>query len=226
MEEEVKPPQEQAVEQPLVIEPKKEETKKPRRKFFIPKAAWVGLLVLVLVAASAGGAYLWRDSVARNFEKEQSDDITGFKATIITLEKQLADAKVIVPPTCTEVAPNATAIANIKASITSANTAALEGYMATSVNVILAASEAYGAQTPTQAIADISNFLSTDITSWDYDFSPSAAVLADYRDGDYSQYFPTVLVAGTATNKQVVSFSFNCSGKIDTVFLATNENLL
>ena len=198
----------------------------------IGKPVLIGALVVVLMFASAAGAYYWRDSQAKDIEKQQADSSLLDKEAIANLTKQLndktdkliVDDNVVTP--CTEVAPVASTIENIQASITSGNTAALEGYMATSVNVILAASEAYGPQTATQAVADVTSFISNDINSWDYNFSLPAAILNTYRQNDYSQYFPTNAVVGKATNDQVISFSFDCNGKIDTVFLAGSSSLL
>ena len=179
-------------------------------------------LITLLVAAGVGGVvYWWRDSVATSFQKEQASDISSQKATIADLKKKLADAKAAADSTepCTDVAPKTATIDSIKASITSGNTSALAGYMASSVNVILAATEAYGPQTPTQAVDDISSFISTDNTSWDYNFALSAATLSGYQNGDYKQYFPAIALVGKASNNQVISFSFDCDGKIDTVFM-------
>lgn len=176
--------------------------------------------------ASAAGAYYWRDSQANSFEKRQSDNISKNQTVIKSLREQLTNKVSNDSVACTEIAPTATVIGSIEASITSGNTAALEGYMASSVNVILAASEAYGQQTPTQAVTDVTNFISNDINSWDYNFSLPAATLNTYKQGSYSQYFTNISVVGKATNNQVISFSFDCTGKIDTVFLATTASVL
>ncbi len=222
-----------------------EEVQKPKsdgqkqiKQTFIGKSFLIGILVFVLMIASAAGAYYWRDSTAKDTEKQQSDSALRDKNAIASLTKQLADKtgqivtdnkvvaddKVVTP--CTETAPKASTIENIKASITSGNTAALEGYMASSVNVILAATEAYGSQTPTQAVSDITTFISDDINSWDYNFALPAATLNAYAQNDYSQYFPTNAIVGKATNDQVISFSFDCNGKIDTVFMSGSSSLL
>ncbi len=205
---------------------KQEVPKKPSGKFAIPRWLLVSLLVVVVAAASAYGTYLWCDSVASSFEKQQNEDIEKCKDQVTSLESQLTDLKTSSnttntdsETTCTEVAPNAAAIDNIKLSITSADTSPLIGHMASSVNVILAATEKYGAQTPTQAVTDITNFLSTDINSWDYNFSLPSAILSGYQNGNYSKYFSAISIVGKASNNQVISFSFNCNGKIDTVFL-------
>lgn len=196
----------------------------------IGKTVILILTILVLMFGSAIGAFYWRDVQANSLAKQQSDDIANYQKTITTLENRIADTTAGVPdnnPTpCAEIAPDATVIENIQLSITSGNTAALEGYMASSVNVILAASEAYGAQTPTQAIADISGFISDDINSWDYNFALPTTTLATYGQGSYAQYFTSTSVVGKTTNEKVISFSFNCLGEIDTVFLASNANLL
>lgn len=186
----------------------------------VVKKVLVFVLVLLLVAGAAGGAYWWRDSVAMSAEKEQASDIAKYKSTIADLKKELAEAKTVdSSEPCTEVAPKVAVLDNIKASVTSGNTAALAGYMASTVNVILAATEAYGPQTAAQAVESISDFISADSTSWDYDFSLATSVLSGYQSGDYKQYFPDTAVVGKASNKQVISFSFDCDGKIDTVFM-------
>ena len=209
-------------------EPMAKPAEKKRRRPFL-----VVLLVLLLIASAAGAAYWIQDRSANSTENQQAATITSLQRTNATLKQQLAAEKAkntttdtASPVACTPKAPSATAISNIEASITSGNTAALEGYMASSVNVIFAASEGLGARTPTQAVSDITGFISSDTTSWDYDFSLPASVLSSYGKGSYSQYFPGSAVVGKATNKQVISFSFDCDAKISTVFLATSEDLL
>jgi len=188
------------------------------------------IITIVLIGSVAGATYWWRDKTAKDFEKTLNSDISVLKKAKASLEKQIADGKdggvSNLPTPCSEIAPEASVIENIQLSITSGNTAALEGYMASSVDVILAASEAYGAQTPTQAIADISSFLTDDINSWDYNFSLPAVTLNTYKQGGYAQYFSATSVVGKAANNHVISFSFDCLGKIDTVFLTGNANLL
>jgi len=199
--------------------------KKTRRKTIL-----LGLLIAVLLVAAAGGSYWWRDKTAKASENRQTADISALQQTTANLKKQLAaeiakNAKTAAPA-CVAKAPGATTIDNIETSITSGNTAALEGYMAASVNVITAASEGLGAKTPTQAVTSITNFISSDTSSWDYNFSLPAASLATYGKGSYGQYFPGTAVVGKATNKKVISFSFDCNTKISTVFFAANEDLL
>lgn len=190
------------------------------------------LLVLILIAAAAGGAWWWRDKAAKKTEKQQAASISSLQKTNASLKKQLAAEKAkntkagAGQTACAVKPPSASAIDNIEASITSGNTAALEGYMAPSVNVVHAAADALGAKTPTQAVTEITNFITPDTTSWDYNFGLSASILSTYGKGSYGQYFPGTAVVGRAPNKQVISFSFDCNGKISTVFMAANENLL
>lgn len=208
---------------------KGEQTAEPVKKTH-GKTILLILLVLILVGATAGASYWLRDKTAKASENRQTADISALQQTTANLKKQLAaeiakNAKTAAPA-CTSKSPGATTISNIEASITSGNTAALEGYMAASVNVITAASEGLGAKTPTQAVTSITNFISSDTSSWDYNFSLPAATLATYGKGSYGQYFPSTAVVGKATNKQVISFSFDCNAKISTVFFAANEDLL
>ena len=189
------------------------------------------LLVLILIGAAAGAAYWWRDMSAKEKEKQQATDLSSLQQKNTKLEKELADKKTKNGATpdetaCTSKSPSAAAIGNIEASITSGNTAALEGYMASSVNVIIAASEGLGMKTPTEAVSGISTFITNDPASWDYDFDLSASLVGSYSKGFYGQYFPDNAVAAKASNQKVISFSFDCDGKISTVFLAANADLL
>jgi cytoskeletal protein RodZ len=200
--------------------PREEQKDKPiekkRRKTFL-----LGLLILLLVAAAAGAGYWIRDRSARTTENQQAATITSLQQTSANLKNQFVAEKAKNTTTetskataCTPKAPSIAAISNIEASITSGNTAALEGYMASSVNVIFAASEGLGTRTSPQAVSDITGFISPIASSWDYDFSLSASVLSSYGKGSYGQYFPGTAVVGKATNKQVIAFSFDCNGKI------------
>jgi len=193
-----------------------------------------GVLILVMVGTSAGASYWWRNKTASEIEKKLNDNVASLQKTVKDLDGKLAVEKAKNTESsdneqtvCTPVAPSDSVIGNIKASITSGDTSALEGYMAaTSVDVTLAGTKSYGEQTPILAVNDISTFLSDDLNSWDYNFSLPTATLNTYKQGSYAKYFPDIAVVGKATNKKVISFSFDCNAKIDTVFLAPSEDLL
>ncbi len=149
------------------------------------------------------------------------------------MKKQLATAKAssttikpIDETACKVVAPTAAVIESIKASITSGNTAALSGYMAPSVNVIIAATEGVGPSTPAIAVSTVSTFITNSTTSWDYNFALPAATLNGYSSGGYKEYFPSTAVVGKASNGKVIAFSFDCNAKISTVFMAVGAELL
>jgi cytoskeletal protein RodZ len=113
---------------------------------------------------------------------------------------------------------------NTAAAISSGNTAALEGYMAASVNVVIAGSEKTGAETAAKAVSDLS-YLNSGTAPWN--FSVPAATLTTWQNGFYKQYFgQNVTIVGEAANGYVVSFGVNASGKIDTVFMAASADLL
>lgn len=153
-----------------------------------------------------------------------------------TLTKQVADltaspsAKPIATSSATpaSTAPATITISdalksNIAAAISSGNTAALEGYMASSVNVVIAASDKTGSESPAQAVTDL-GYLSAGTDPWN--FNLSAATLTTFKNGFYGQYFGNGTYVGESTNKYVVSFGINASGKIATIFMAQNAELL
>ena len=209
-----------------------EEVKNPKTgKKKILKILLFILLILVIAALSASAAYYWRDNTAKDAKTKQDAEISALQKEKTSLKQQLADAKDATAAgdetTCTPTTPSATVISNIKASITSGNTAALGGYMAASVNVILAATEGIGPSTPAAAVSSVTNFIdfSTD-ASHSWNFSLPAATLAAYRAGGYSTYFPSDAVIGKSADGKVISFSFDCDAKIKKVFMAGSSELL
>jgi hypothetical protein len=97
--------------------------------------------------------------------------------------------------------------------------------MAASVQDVYAAADTIPAKTPAASVDDITTFVTDQITgAWS--FPVSAASLATYRAGSYSQYFPSIAVVGGSTRHRVISFSFDCNGKINTVFMAANDSVL
>jgi hypothetical protein len=226
MDKEVEPTKVEQIAKPV------KPVKKTRRKIIL-----LGLLIAVLLIATAGGSYWWQDKSAKATAKQQAANIASLQQTTVSLSKQLtaekakdtkaASTQAEPACACTLKAPSATTISNIEASITSGNTAALEGYMAASVNVVYVGVMGSGAQTPTQAVTSITSFISSDTSSWDYNFSLSASTLSSYvNSANYGKYFPCNAVVGKATNNQVISFSFDSNAKINTVLLAANESEL
>jgi hypothetical protein len=194
-------------------------TRSPRKN--PAKAILLGLLIAVLAGGGAA-AYWMRDQQAKKDTKSKDSEITSLKS-------QLHDA---------EMADEATAGAgsthsdqktaddvneNIAASISSGNTAALEGYMAAKVRVIIAASEGVGDRTPTQAISDL-KYLDDATDPWNFDLP--AATLNAYSTGEYAQYFPLGAVVGKSADDMVVSFTFDALGDINGIFMAVKAELL
>lgn len=200
--------------------PEQVKVKKPANK----KVMMV-LLCLLLVAASGGGAYFWQQQEVDKLQKSNQEK----SKQVEDLQKQLQDAQaastsdsasdvaeVVTPPTQDQ-------LDNMQAAIETMNTAALEGYMAASVNVILAASEGLGARTPVQAVGDV-DYLSSATDPWD--FSLPQATLDDYATGDYKQYFPATAFVGKSANGYVISFTFNNTGDISGIFMSASDDLL
>lgn len=206
-----------------------------RSKSKLLKRVLLILLVVLLMAASAGGAYWWRGRTATTFEHTQAASIARLQKDKSRLQRQLAVLKATntattasphpVSAVCTPKAPDAATIQNIEASITSGNTAALEGYMAASVQDVYAAADVIPAKTPAASVSDITTFVS-DPSTGTWTFPVSAASLTTYRADSYGQYFPSIAVVGGSTGHRVISFSFDCNGKIDTIFMAADDSVL
>lgn len=178
------------------------------------------LAVLVLLAAGAAAGYYYRDMQAKDDAKAAETQIAALKTDKSKLEKDLAAAKKTSgEETAAGIRPSTATLDNIEASVKSGNYAALVGYSASTVKVIIAASEGVGDRTPTQAASDIA-YLDTGTDPWD--FNLSAATLNGYQTGNYKQYFPETAFVGKAANGYVVSFQFDSAGKINGIFMAAN----
>jgi hypothetical protein len=184
---------------------------------------------LLVIVGLVWGGFWWCNKKTENLEKQKDKQIVELKKDKSKLKKQLAEEKVKYAKLSTSnqsscKSPSATAIENIKDSVTSKNTAALEGYMANKLDVILAASEGVGERTPTQAVSDTTGFISDAEDPWN--FALPAAILSSYADGSYGKYFPDGAVVGKSADGKVIAFSFDCNGEIKTVFYTPDSGLL
>lgn len=190
-----------------------------------PAVLWPILIILTLLAG--GGAFYWRDTKANEQKDSDNKTITSLRKDKSDLEKELAEAKKTASSTSTSCTalPTASVKENVIASITSKNTAALESYMAPSVHVVIAASEAAYDRTPTKAVEDIKYVINAE-EPWN--FALSTATIDTFKAGFYKDYFKDNSVVGVAKDKRTVVFNFNCSGngKIDGVFMAVSSDLL
>ena len=193
------------------------------------KSILAGVLAVILLVMAVFGGYGWRNNSAEDQNQGYQDQISQLQQKIVKLQKDLSgsSSQTNKNKASTNVAdttkPSAAALENIEASITSGNTAALEGYMAATVRVIIAASEGVGDRTPAQAVSDI-KYLNSGTDPWD--FSLPAATIDGYQAGDYKSYFPNGALIGKSANNYVVSFTFDSAGKISGVFMVADADLL
>lgn len=205
--------------------------KKPKNRKPVLKIIVIVLGIILLLLGSFYLGYWYRGINAKteldkanqqiNELQQQKQEAEDAKNKLQTELDELKASKTTT--TTNSNVPTAAVKANIEDSIKSGNTAALEGYMASTVKVIIAASEGIGNRTPAQAVGDL-EYLESGTDPWN--FSLPAATLAAWRSGPYKQYFPANAVVGKSANNYVVSFSFDNSGKINTVFMAVNADLL
>ena len=208
-----------------------------KKRFALPKPVQIGMIIALVLSLGANAALGWWGKAAVDNKTSLSADKTKLQQQVGDLKSQLA-AKTKVTPTpapstavitptpapCSgRAAASAALKENAQAAISSRNTAALEGYMASSVNVVVAASEKGGFESPSQAVADL-GYLNSATSPWN--FSLSTATLGSWAAGSYAAYFSPTSYAGLAANKYVVSFDFNSCDKINQVFMSSSSDLL
>lgn len=191
----------------------------------ISKKVMYTLIVILLIIATSALTYWLTDISNNDIESRLNNEIKQLKSENDNLTKDLKDSSdtdVIEQSNNTKL-PDEDDLGNIKAAISIGNTEPLQGYMAQTVSVILAASEGIGDRTPMQATLDITNFIDSAGT---WDFNLSASVLSSYGKSFYGQYFPINAVVGKSSNGKIISLSFDENAKINQVFFATAEDVL
>ena len=221
---------EKPVGEPVVKSSVEEVKVKKISKWHIIKKILLFLLIIVLMAAAAFGAYWWRDKDAKSSEKTQASEISSLKSDLALTNIKLSNALIEnealsnQSAACTEVAPALGVLESIKSSITSSNLSALLGYMNSSVALALADKSSSEVVTAAQALSDISAFTADATLPWN--FSVIASTLNTYKQGSFGKYFVSTSTVGKSANNKVVSISYDCSGKIDTIFMSSKESLL
>lgn len=111
---------------------------------------------------------------------------------------------------------------NIKSSVVSKNTAALEGYMTDTVAVTIEATECCGNLTPVKAIHEIDYILDA-TPPWNFaDDNPIALALKQKNP----VAFPDGIILGTSTDRKLITFTLNPEKtKIIKVYMAIDYNL-
>lgn len=179
----------------------------------------LGALLIVLLAASG---YLWMQLQSSREKQQQLDkekrqlqqQLKGEQSSELTPQE--------AQKVCNSV-PSASMAENIKAALDSKNTAAFSTYVTDPVKYVLAASEYGGDISPDEAATSLEY---THSATGPWDFSLPAATIAGYDAGFYTDYFDADTYVGKAVSGMVVSFDFNCDGKIKQIFVAADEDLL
>lgn len=182
------------------------------------------LAIFLFIIATSALTYWLTDMSNSDIESRLNNEIKQLKSENDSLNKDLkdkSDTDTIKQSGDTKT-PDENDLGNIKAAISTGNTEPLQGYMAQTVSVILAASEGMGDRTSVQATLDVTDFIDGAGT---WDFNLSASVLSSYGKSFYGQYFLNNSIVGKSSSGKIISISFNESAKINQIFLATTEDI-
>lgn len=215
--EQIKPtPVHQPVQQPV---PKIPQQKKPKKGKRIVKS----ILIVTVLAACITGAGLYYVNIQKQLDDKDKQIAKLRNQFIQTREdnKDLTDKLLLI--TDGAAGMTQTERDKVMTAVISKNYEQIKQYLGSSTLVILAASEGVGRRTATQAIEDL-KFL--DSASQPWNFALPEETYANYRDGDYAQYFPDGAIIGKSADNKIVSFSTTPGGKINVIFMCSNESLL
>lgn len=183
------------------------------------------VLAVLLIASLAFLGWYWMQAEAE--KKSLTDQKTSLQSQLDALKAQQQSSNEELTPSenakvCNNT-PTASLKENIKAALDSKNTAVFATYTSNPVTFVIAASEKGGAETPDQAAVDM-DYANGATGPWD--FGLAQATIDSYKAGFYKDYFGTNTYVGKAASGRVVSFDFDCNGKIKTIFLAADASLL
>lgn len=179
---------------------------------------WVLMLVIVGILAGTG----WYVYKANSNSKDTLNLAAGTNVAVKQKAKKSTTTNSSTNASTAYTVPDSLK-SNTADSVKSGNTAALQGYMASSVNVVIAGSEKSGAESAVLAIKDL-DYLNSGTDPWN--FALDSATLNSYANGAYKSYFGSNTIVGQSANGYVVSFHVNNSGKIDTVFMSSSTDQL
>lgn len=111
----------------------------------------------------------------------------------------------------------------IEAAVTSKNYAALEGYMADNVFVILEATECCGSLTKAEATQQL-DYLNAATAPWNFD--QTNETIKKLKTEDPTDYGPESTYVGIASNEYVVAFKFDATNRINGVTMAVTYKLV
>lgn len=181
----------------------------------------LGIISTIVVVGIVGAAYYW--GLQQKTLSIQTSNVTPTPKIQITTTAQPTNTPTVTNSpqgTSDFVNPSAT-IANIEDSVKSKNYAALEGYMAPSVSVTLAASECCGMLSPAKATEQLS-YLNNGIAPWDFTY-PNA-IATKLRTADPANFKDAVI--GIASNKFAVGFTLNDKYLINKIFMVIDYKLI
>lgn len=112
---------------------------------------------------------------------------------------------------------------NIRAAVDTKNYAALEGYMANNVSVILEATECCGSLSRADATKQL-DYLKDATSPWNFDQSNDT--IKKIKAQEPTKYGPDSAYVGIAANEYTVSFKFDASNKINGITMAVTYKLV
>lgn len=178
------------------------------------------IIAVVVIAGVAAGAYYFG---TRQKSETPSPALSPTPGSIYT--------PTITPkPTSTQSAsPSASPLDKskestdaIKLAITGKSYSSLDKYMASSVNVLIEATECCGIITKDKALAEL-KYLDGAINPWNFD--PGNPIASQLKTKNPT-LFPNGILLGTSANRYLVTFTLNkVSGLIEKIYMAIDYKL-
>ncbi len=176
----------------------------------------IGFFVLLFLLAAGGAYYFGISQIKPTPTPTPKESITPTK-------KITQSAKETPSPTSGQTNDLDSVKENIRAAIDTKNYAALEGYMATNVSVILEATECCGSLSAADATKQL-EYLNDATSPWNFD--QTNATIKQIKTQEPTKYGPDTAYVGIAANEYTVSFKFDANNKINGITMAVTYKLI
>lgn len=183
------------------------------------------LLILIIIFLVGAGAYYWGTRNASKESPAPASNSASPSPAVSTIPSPSPSPLPSPSPSPSPI-PNPSIkpelLENIKASVVSKNTAALEGYMTDMVDVIIEATECCGNLSKVKAIGEM-DYLKDATLPWNFDDNNPIALQLKQKN---PQAFPDGIIIGTSANRRLVTFTLNQEKtKIIKVYMAIDYKL-
>jgi len=183
---------------------------------------WKWLIIAVLIIAT--GVLGWLLFQSHQREKVLTDEKSKLQHSLETLSSELALQNQGANTSNDNCSGASESLKNnINAALNSKRSDLFTSYVSEKTRFTVAGSEKDEEETPEQVALSMA-ITENERAPWNFEID--STTLDNYRGGPYGAHFQDGNYIGKSVTGMVVSFGFECDGKIKSIFISPNDSLL